>query len=74
MKRPADTSASDTVPVMVEDLAADFVIVGSGSAGAPLATRIAERSTDQVLVLEAGPKDKGINISIPAAFSKQFRS
>ena len=59
---------------MVEDLTADYVIVGAGSAGAPLATRLAERTNDQVLVLEAGPKDKDMGIHIPAAFSKLFRS
>ncbi|MGH3724788.1 MAG: GMC family oxidoreductase [Mycobacterium sp.] len=59
---------------MVEDLAADYVIVGSGSAGAPLATRLSERTNDQVLVLEAGPKNKDMGIHIPAAFSKLFRS
>jgi choline dehydrogenase-like flavoprotein len=52
----------------------DFVIVGTGSAGAVLANRLSADSRANVVVLEAGPMDKDKFIHIPAAFSKLFRS
>ncbi len=52
----------------------DFVIVGTGSAGAVLANRLSADSRTNVVVLEAGPMDKNKFIHIPAAFSKLFRS
>jgi choline dehydrogenase-like flavoprotein len=52
----------------------DFVIVGTGSAGAVLANRLSADSRTNVVVLEAGPMDKDKFIHIPAAFSKLFRS
>src|SRR6476661_2658104 len=53
---------------------ADYVIVGSGSAGAVLADRLSADSGSQVVVLEAGGEDKDKFAHIPAAFSKLFRS
>jgi choline dehydrogenase-like flavoprotein len=53
---------------------ADFVIVGAGSAGCALAARLSERPEVEVVVLEAGGRDRSPNIKIPAAFSKQFRT
>ena len=45
----------------------DFVVVGSGSAGAIVASRLAEFSTASVLLLEAGPTDASLLLRIPAA-------
>ncbi len=48
---------------------ADFIIIGSGSAGSAVAYRLSEDGTHSVLVLEFGGTDIGPFIQMPAALS-----
>ncbi len=48
---------------------ADFVIIGSGSAGSAMAYRLSENGKYSVLVLEYGGSDVGPLIQMPAALS-----
>ena len=50
-------------------LEADFVIVGSGSAGSALAYRLAEDGRNSVIVIEYGGTDIGPLIQMPSALS-----
>ncbi|MCR6483487.1 GMC family oxidoreductase N-terminal domain-containing protein [Amycolatopsis sp. OK19-0408] len=52
----------------------DYVIVGAGSAGCVLASRLAEDPDVTVCLIEAGPADSSQNIHVPAAFAKLFRT
>jgi choline dehydrogenase len=52
----------------------DYVIVGAGSAGCVVASRLTEDPNVSVLLLEAGGSDKKQEVQIPAAFSKLFKS
>ena len=53
---------------------ADYIVVGTGSAGSVVANRLSKTPGVQVTVLEAGPPDKDKFIHIPAGFSKLFHS
>tara|TARA_R100000789_G_scaffold37443_1_gene40057 strand:+ start:11481 stop:13130 length:1650 start_codon:yes stop_codon:yes gene_type:complete len=48
----------------------DYVIVGGGSAGCVLASRLTEDPDTRVLLLEAGPEDRSIWLKMPAGMSK----
>lgn len=50
-------------------LAADFVIIGSGSAGSAMAYRLSEDGKHSVIVIEYGGTDAGPFIQMPAALS-----
>jgi choline dehydrogenase len=52
----------------------DVVIVGGGTAGCVLASRLTENPDLSVLLLEAGPRSRKLEIKIPAAFSKLYRT
>ncbi len=45
----------------------DFIVIGSGSAGAVMAGRLAESGKHRILLIEAGPRDNSIYIRMPAA-------
>ncbi|HEV2302963.1 MAG TPA: GMC family oxidoreductase N-terminal domain-containing protein, partial [Stellaceae bacterium] len=58
---------------MTEDkFAADFVVVGAGSAGCALAARLSEDPAVRVILLEAGGEDSNRWIHIPLGFGKTF--
>lgn len=48
----------------------DYIIIGSGSSGATLASRICENGKYTVLLLEAGDKPRGIWFKIPLGIGK----
>ncbi len=51
----------------------DYVIVGAGSAGCVLADRLSADGAE-VLLVEAGGRDRSPKIKIPAAFAQQFQT
>lgn len=53
---------------------ADYIIIGSGSAGAAMAYRLSECGNHSVLVLEYGGSDAGPLIQMPAALSYPMNS
>ena len=48
----------------------DYVVVGTGSAGAVVANRLSADPATDVVALEAGPPDKNRFIRIPAALQQ----
>jgi choline dehydrogenase-like flavoprotein len=53
-------------PASTDSLTFDYVIVGAGSAGCALASRLAEDPDVTVALLEAGPHDHHFSVWVPA--------
>jgi choline dehydrogenase len=56
---------------MSEAIYADYIVVGAGSSGATVAARLAERSSNSVLLLEAGAENnKDFWVKVPVGIAK----
>ena len=50
----------------------DIIIIGAGSAGSILSSKLSEKKNLKILILEAGPKDYHPMIKIPLGYGMTF--